>query len=93
MPDETIVVDDLIRGRVEFPAEALDDFLLLPLTRHEHLPLLGRMLALRRNFSAYDACYLALAERLGASFVTGDGRLAAAARRHLELDVHFVDSA
>ena len=29
MPDETIAVDDLIRGRVEFPAEALDDFILL----------------------------------------------------------------
>jgi glutamyl-tRNA synthetase len=29
MPDETIVVDDLIRGRVEFPADALDDFILV----------------------------------------------------------------
>ena len=29
MPDETIVVDDLIRGPVEFPAEALDDFVLV----------------------------------------------------------------
>jgi glutamyl-tRNA synthetase len=29
MPDETIIVDDLIRGRVEFPAEALDDFVLV----------------------------------------------------------------
>jgi glutamyl-tRNA synthetase len=29
MPDETIVVDDLIRGRVEFPADALDDFVLV----------------------------------------------------------------
>jgi glutamyl-tRNA synthetase len=29
MPHETIVVDDLIRGRVEFPAEALDDFVLV----------------------------------------------------------------
>jgi len=29
MPDETIVVEDLIRGRVEFPAEALDDFVLV----------------------------------------------------------------
>src|SRR5215470_12495762 len=29
MPSETIVVDDLIRGRVEFPAEALDDFVLV----------------------------------------------------------------
>ncbi len=29
MPAETIVVDDLIRGRVEFPADALDDFVLV----------------------------------------------------------------
>jgi glutamyl-tRNA synthetase len=29
MPSETIVVDDMIRGRVEFPAEALDDFVLV----------------------------------------------------------------
>ncbi len=29
MPDETLVVDDLVRGRVEFPAEALDDFVLV----------------------------------------------------------------
>ncbi len=29
MPDETLVVDDLIRGRVEFPADALDDFVLV----------------------------------------------------------------
>jgi glutamyl-tRNA synthetase len=29
MPDETIVVDDMIRGRVEFPADALDDFVLV----------------------------------------------------------------
>ena len=29
MPRETIVVDDLIRGQVEFPADALDDFVLV----------------------------------------------------------------
>jgi glutamyl-tRNA synthetase len=29
MPAETIVVDDLIRGRVEFPPDALDDFVLV----------------------------------------------------------------
>jgi glutamyl-tRNA synthetase len=29
MPAETIVVDDLVRGRVEFPADALDDFVLV----------------------------------------------------------------
>ena len=29
MPAETIVVEDAIRGRVEFPPEALDDFVLI----------------------------------------------------------------
>jgi glutamyl-tRNA synthetase len=29
MPAETIVVEDMIRGRVEFPADALDDFVLV----------------------------------------------------------------
>ncbi len=29
MPAETIVVDDMVRGRVEFPPEALDDFVLV----------------------------------------------------------------
>ncbi|MFY9552069.1 MAG: glutamate--tRNA ligase [Thermoanaerobaculia bacterium] len=29
MPSETIAVNDLIRGRVEFPADALDDFVLV----------------------------------------------------------------
>jgi glutamyl-tRNA synthetase len=29
MPDETIVVEDMVRGRVEFPADALDDFVLV----------------------------------------------------------------
>jgi glutamyl-tRNA synthetase len=29
MPAETIVVEDLVRGRVEFPADALDDFVLV----------------------------------------------------------------
>jgi glutamyl-tRNA synthetase len=29
MPAETIAVDDLIRGRVEFPSDALDDFVLV----------------------------------------------------------------
>jgi glutamyl-tRNA synthetase len=29
MPAESIVVDDLVRGKVEFPADALDDFVLV----------------------------------------------------------------
>ena len=33
----------------------------LPLTRHGHRSVLGRILELRANFSAYDATYVALA--------------------------------
>ena len=58
--------------------EALDDHLALPLTRHGHEPLLPRLLELRNNFSAYDATYVALAERLGASLLTADEPLARA---------------
>jgi len=40
--------------------------------------LVRRVVELRRNVSAYDACYVALAEALGCTLVTGDARLAAA---------------
>lgn len=43
------------------------------------LRLMPRAFDLRANVSAYDACYVALAERLGCELVTADGRLAAAA--------------
>jgi predicted nucleic acid-binding protein len=67
--------------------EALDAYLTLPLRRHGHSALLVRILQLRANFSAYDASYVALAERLEAPLLTGDHRLERAARRHLEIDV------
>jgi predicted nucleic acid-binding protein len=66
---------------------ALDHYLLLPLTRHGHQALLGRVLGLRSNFSAYDACYVALAEVLGAELLTADERLSRAVRTHTAVGV------
>lgn len=43
---------------------------------HEFAPFANRAWALRANLTVYDAWYVALAERLGTSLVTTDGRLA-----------------
>jgi predicted nucleic acid-binding protein len=67
--------------------EALDLYEAMPLKRVGHLPLLDRAFALRDNFSAYDAAYVALAEAIGARLVTADMRLAAAVRRFTEIEV------
>jgi predicted nucleic acid-binding protein len=55
--------------------EALQDYLDLPATRHGHVRLLVRVLQLRANLTAYDASYIALAERLGGALLTTDDRL------------------
>src|SRR4030081_3972867 len=56
--------------------EAVRDLLDLRITRYPHFVLLPRIWQLRHNFSAYDAAYIVLAEKLGATVVTRDGRLA-----------------
>lgn len=56
--------------------EALEDLAAFPIERYGHVSLLSRMWELRRNATAYDAAYLALAEALGTSVLTRDPALA-----------------
>ena len=51
----------------------------LALRRWSHGPLRRRAWALRKNLTAYDAAYVALAEHLECSLITRDGRLARSA--------------
>lgn len=53
-------------------------FLRLGIRRVSHTLLLWRAWSHRDNLTAYDACYVALAEILGATLVTADRRLARA---------------
>lgn len=55
---------------------AMSDLERLPIDRHGHTGLRGRVWELRKNLSAYDAMYVALAESLEAPLVTVDLRLA-----------------
>ncbi len=79
----------LLSGRLdgERAAHLIDDLRDLPLTRHGHLGLLGRILARRGNFSVYDAAYVALAEHLDAHLLTDDRRLGRAVVEHTEVRV------
>jgi predicted nucleic acid-binding protein len=63
------------------------DLAAFPLERYPHDVLLPRIWELRRNVTAYDAAYLALAEALRASFVTCDRRLAAAPGHRVKVEV------
>ncbi|MCH1883810.1 type II toxin-antitoxin system VapC family toxin [Agrococcus sp. ARC_14] len=76
----------VLRGKVmrgalseEQGAGAVDAFLRLVIARYPAEPLRPRMWELRHNLTAYDATYVALAERVGATaLLTTDARLASA---------------
>ena len=57
---------------------AIEDLLDMRITRYPHSVLLPGIWQLRHNLSAYDAAYVVLAEKLGATLLTRDARLASA---------------
>lgn len=59
---------------------AVARLLALPIHQHHEPHLLQRVWELCPNLTPYDACYVALAEHLDATILTGDARLARAPR-------------
>ncbi len=66
----------------------LDELARAPFARYTLQPLLAAAWRLRHNLALRDALYVTLARRLGAAFITADGRLARAPA--LGVDVVFV---
>jgi predicted nucleic acid-binding protein len=66
--------------------QALEDLSAIVVERHEHRPLVSRIWQLRDALSAYDACYVALAEALDAPLLTCDGKLAGAGGHRAKIE-------
>jgi predicted nucleic acid-binding protein len=67
---------------------ALTDLMDIPVTRVPHRRLLARCWELRSSLTVYDAAYVALAEALDATLITGDARLARASGPRCPIEVH-----
>ena len=57
-------------------SDVRSDFADLAIVRYPHHPLADRMWELRHNLSAYDACFVSLAEALDVPLITTDAHLA-----------------
>ena len=66
---------------------AIEDLVNLPITVYPTAPLLRRAWELRDNATAYDACYVALAEALDCALATADQRLANAPGARCKFDI------
>ena len=80
----------LVRGKklgVDRAQDTRDDFEDLVITRYSMTGLADRIWSLRDNVTAYDACYVALAEALDCPLVTSNARLARATGHHAEIAV------
>lgn len=80
----------LLAGKLSPPrcAEAVEDFSALRIERHQMTSLLGHILALRDNFTVYDATYVVLAQALDAPLVTSDLKMRAAERAGVRVRIH-----
>lgn len=67
--------------------QALHDLVALRITRYPHDVLLTRIWQHRHNLSAYDACYVSLAENLSAPLVTCDARLSTVPGHQARIEV------
>jgi predicted nucleic acid-binding protein len=89
-PETLNALRGLVRGRAitsRRASEAIADLADTRLIRYPHAPLRPRVWALRESLTAYDACYLALAEALEEPvLLTADAGLAKQARRSLGAD-------
>ena len=66
---------------------AIEDLLALPIVRYPTGPLMIRAYELRANVTAYDAAYVALAEGLQCTLLTGDSRLSQAPAITCDIEV------
>jgi predicted nucleic acid-binding protein len=66
---------------------AIEDLLDLRITRYPHSMLLPRIWQLRHNLTAYDAAYVVLAEKLGATLLTRETKLASAAANTVTIEL------
>ena len=76
-------------GRIEADEgwAALDTWRHLGMVRYPIVGILDRVWELRSNLSAYDASYVALAERLNCALLTADRRLSQAPAIHCTITV------
>jgi predicted nucleic acid-binding protein len=78
------------RGRLDATQAELaaERVVAAPVTRITHRPLLHRVWELRDVLTAYDAVFVALAERLGVPLLTCDGRLGRAHGHRARVEIY-----
>lgn len=86
---------ETLRGGIteERAVGAIGDLGDLPVELFPSLPLRYRAWELRRNLTAADALFAALAESLGEPFATKDGPLAIVVAKHATIDVSLLRDA